>query len=301
MLRDNAFLIVLLLVPALLLGSTSRLFFSRGTTAVAIPYSTFLEQVAEGNVEAVKIVGNKVTGLFAAPQAWRMTGEGLFAPAPPSARDAQEFVSFTTVIPKMGDRNLLSLLRANEVVIEAETPSTPFLLPLLLNALPFLLLGGLLLWFRGSMTGTEDGIFKFREAKAERYDEQVRVVTFSDVAGEDQAKKELAEVVDFLRYPEKYAMLGARSPRGVLLVGPPGMGKTLLARAVAGEAGVPFFSVSGSEFVEMFVGVGASRVRNLFERAKQAAPAIIFIDEIDAVGGGAVRHWGMITMSVSRP
>ncbi|HEX8684372.1 MAG TPA: ATP-dependent zinc metalloprotease FtsH, partial [Ardenticatenaceae bacterium] len=175
-------------------------------------------------------------------------------------------------------------LRANDVRIEAETPSTPILFTILINALPFLLLIGLLVWSTRSMRQAQGGIFQFGKSKAERYTEETPTVTFGDIAGEEQAKLELTEVVDFLRHPEKYVALGAKIPRGILLVGPPGTGKTLMARAVAGEAGVPFFNISASEFVEMFVGVGASRVRDLFDRAKKEAPAIVFIDEIDAVG-----------------
>jgi cell division protease FtsH len=150
--------------------------------------------------------------------------------------------------------------------------------------LPLLLLVLLMVWMGRQMTQGQAGVFSFGRSKARRYTGDRTEVTFEDVAGADEAKAELQEVVDFLRHPQKYHDIGARIPRGVLLVGPPGTGKTLMARAVAGEAGVPFFSISASEFVEMFVGVGASRVRDLFEQAKAAAPAIIFIDELDAVG-----------------
>jgi len=150
--------------------------------------------------------------------------------------------------------------------------------------LPFLLIVGLIAFMGRQMTRGQQNVFGFGRSRAKQHDPERPQVTFADVAGEEEAKQELTEVVDFLRNPAKYHQLGARLPRGVLLVGPPGTGKTLMARAVAGEAGVPFFSVSASEFVEMFVGVGASRVRDLFDKAKQNAPAIVFVDELDAVG-----------------
>ena len=155
---------------------------------------------------------------------------------------------------------------------------------LMLSFLPLIIFGGILIFMMRQAGGANNQAMSFGKSKARMVTGQTPTVTFLDVAGQDEAKQELAEVVEFLKYPEKFAVVGARIPRGVLLVGPPGTGKTMLARAVSGEAGVPFFSISGSEFVEMFVGVGASRVRDLFEQAKRNAPAIIFIDEIDAVG-----------------
>ena len=155
---------------------------------------------------------------------------------------------------------------------------------LLLNLFPFLLFGAFLLLIMRQAQGSNSQAMSFGKSRARLFTGSKVTVTFMDVAGADEAKEELVEVVEFLKYPEKFAALGARIPKGVLLVGPPGTGKTLLSRAVAGEAGVPFFSISGSEFVEMFVGVGASRVRDLFEQAKKNAPCIVFVDEIDAVG-----------------
>ena len=155
---------------------------------------------------------------------------------------------------------------------------------LLLNFLPLIIFGGILIFMMRQAGGANNQAVSFGKSKARMITGQTPTVTFVDVAGQDEAKQELAEVVEFLKYPEKFAVVGARIPHGVLLVGPPGTGKTMLARAVSGEAGVPFFSISGSEFVEMFVGVGASRVRDLFDQAKRNAPAIVFIDEIDAVG-----------------
>ena len=158
------------------------------------------------------------------------------------------------------------------------------LFQLLFAFLPVLLIGGFIIFMMRQAQGTNNQAMSFGKSRARMFLGNKTVITFDDVAGVDEAKQELTEVVEFLKYPEKFNSLGARIPRGVLLVGPPGTGKTLLARAVAGEAGVPFFSISGSEFVEMFVGVGASRVRDLFEQAKRNSPCIVFVDEIDAVG-----------------
>jgi cell division protease FtsH len=195
------------------------------------------------------------------------------------------YTEFQTNFPDtVGDPQLISLLESNGVQINVSPPPSPLLSTLLTFGLPILLVVGLMLFLGRQTTQGQSGIFSFGRSKARRYEGNRTEVTFQDVAGEDEAKTELQEIVDFLRNPIKYHQIGARIPRGVLLVGPPGTGKTLLARAVAGEAHVPFFSLSASEFVEMFVGVGASRVRDLFEQAKTTAPAIVFIDEMDAVG-----------------
>jgi cell division protease FtsH len=168
--------------------------------------------------------------------------------------------------------------------VEAESPTLGLIGSVLLSLLPVLLIGGFFIYMMRQAQGTNNQALSFGKSRARMFIGNKPTVTFDDVAGVDEAKQELQEVVEFLKYPEKFSTVGARIPRGVLLVGPPGTGKTLLARAVAGEAGVPFFSISGSEFVEMFVGVGASRVRDLFDQAKRNAPCIVFIDEIDAVG-----------------
>jgi cell division protease FtsH len=178
----------------------------------------------------------------------------------------------------------MPLLEGHHVIVDVETPSPPWFTILLTNGLPILLMVGLLVWMGRQAARSQAGMFGFARNRAKRYAEDRPKVTFADAAGADEAKAELNEVVDFLRHPDKYIEIGAHIPRGVLLVGPPGTGKTLLARAVAGEAAVPFFSISGSEFVEMFVGVGAGRVRDLFMQAKAAEPSIVFIDELDAVG-----------------
>ena len=281
-----------------------------------IPYSTFLDQVRANNVSRLLIAGDRINGSFitaiklpATPTpAARVSSSPLRvapgeqpSPAPnqktPSSSQASperdlsaaaggpSYVAFVTTFPAaVGDPALLSLLEKHGVVVDAKRSSTPWFIELLASWAPLLLLVGIFWWMGRQATKHQAGLFGLSRSKARRYTSSRPEVTFRDVAGADEAKAELEEEVDFLRRPEKYHELGARIPRGVLLVGPPGTGKTLLARAVAGEAGVPFFSLSASEFVEMFVGVGAGRVRNLFDQAKAAAPAIVFIDELDAVG-----------------
>jgi cell division protease FtsH len=287
---------------------------------VTIPYTTFLGQVRADNVSKVHITGDEITGSFVKefkwPKASASSGTGSQS-APESnssakasseaksqpqnsaaAKTAAEktaiasmakapanYKAFKVIFPTdIGDPNLLSLLEAHNVSVEAEQPPTNWFSFLLTDGLPILLFLGLLVWMGRQASRSQSGIFSFSRSRARRYTSDRPQVTFEDVAGADEAKADLQEEVDFLKNPAKYHQLGARIPRGALLVGPPGTGKTLLARAVAGEAGVPFFTISASEFVEMFVGVGAGRVRSLFTDAKTAAPAIIFIDELDAVG-----------------
>jgi cell division protease FtsH len=259
-----------------------------------IPYSTFLEQAEAGNIRSVEIKGSHIRGLFKEPLDWRDEP----APASPP-RDwpmddedgagspaATRYEDFSTTLPEaIDDHTLLPLLRQKGVIIKAVPAGAPWYVAVLSNGLPILFLVGFLYWMSRQGNQTQGDIMGFLRSRARRYNGAgQRRMLFADVAGEDEAKQDLAEVVDFLKNPRKYHDLGARIPRGILLVGPPGTGKTLLARAVAGEANAPFFSISASEFVEMFVGVGASRVRDLFERAKRAAPAIVFVDELDAVG-----------------
>jgi cell division protease FtsH len=196
--------------------------------------------------------------------------------------------TFTAVVPQPLPDDLLETMRASNVDVEYSRQGGNLFLGILLNLLPIILLVGVWVFFMRQMQGGARGAMGFGKSKAKLLTENKNRVTFEDVAGVDEAKEELQEVVDFLKDPAKFQRLGGKIPKGALLVGPPGTGKTLIARAVAGEAGVPFFSISGSDFVEMFVGVGASRVRDMFEQAKKNAPCIIFIDEIDAVG----RHRG---------
>ena len=225
-----------------------------------LSYTKFLQQVDEDKIKQVTIVDNVVSGKLS---------------------DGKEF---STVVPN-NDASLISKLQAKNVDIKAELPpQPPWWTGILSSLLPMLLIVGLWFMMMNNSNGGGGRVMNFGKSRARRYDEDKIKVTFKDVAGADEAKQELQEVVEFLKQPQKYNDLGAKIPKGVLLYGPPGTGKTLLAKAVAGEAGVPFFSISGSDFVEMFVGVGASRVRDLFEQAKKSAPCIVFIDEIDAVG-----------------
>lgn len=229
-----------------------------------IDYSDFIERVESGDVARVEI------------QDYRIRGEG---------RDGQ---SFETIKPPVADLDLMPTLIQNNVRVEGKAPERQsFLSQLLLSILPILLIVAIFMFFMRQMQGGGrggGGPMTFGKSKAKLLSEDQINTTFADVAGVDEAKEEVAELVEFLRDPSKFQRLGGKIPRGVLMVGSPGTGKTLLAKAIAGEARVPFFSISGSDFVEMFVGVGASRVRDMFEQAKKHAPCIIFIDEIDAVG-----------------
>ncbi|ACI19709.1 ATP-dependent zinc metalloprotease FtsH [Dictyoglomus thermophilum] len=229
-----------------------------------ISYTEFLKYVENKEVYKVEIGENDATGLF---------------------RDGTKFKVY---IPSQ-DPNLIPTLVRNDVEVEVRPPETTSIwISFLLGFAPYLILIFFFWMMFRQIQGSNNQAFSFGRSRARLFLDNRPKVTFADVAGADEAKQELKEVVDFLKYPQKYRQLGARIPRGILLVGPPGTGKTLLARAVAGEANVPFFSISGSEFVEMFVGVGAARVRDLFTQAKKLSPSIIFIDELDAVG----RHRG---------
>ena len=259
---------------------------------ISVPYTVFLDQIRAGNVAQVQILGDKITGSFVKPLAWPQKKQTP-KPSAPSKTPAENvssaapssYTEFDTMFPTaIGDPSLLSLLEKHKVIVDVRPPASPWLLDLLANWFPTLLLVGFFWWMSVNARKSQSGLFGLGRTKARRYGTDQPKVTFNDVAGADEAKGELQEEVDFLKRPQKYHDVGARIPRGVLLIGPPGTGKTLLAKAVAGEAGVPFFSLSASEFVEMFVGIGASRVRDLFSQAKAAAPAIVFIDELDAVG-----------------
>ena len=233
--------------------------------AAKLSYSQFYAQIDAGNVEKVTISGTHDVS-------------GDLKKALPNAADTK----FTTTV--IDDAALLADMRKHDVKITIDNPqSTPFI-GMLVQLVPFALMALLLLFILRQAQSGGSQAMSFGRSRAKLQSENRTKVTFADVAGIPEAKEELGEVVEFLKFPKKFQALGARIPKGVLLLGPPGSGKTLLARAIAGEAGVPFFSISGSDFVEMFVGVGASRVRDLFEQAKKSAPCIIFIDEIDAVG-----------------
>jgi cell division protease FtsH len=248
---------------------------------VRIPYSpTFLSEVQGGNVSEISSTANSIQGTFR---------HAIKYPA--NDKNAQATTNFSTQVPSFANNSALdSLLQSHSVTIDAKNPDTgpSFLTSLLYGFGPTLLLILLFVLFArraaAAAGGGAGGLMSFGRSRARLVEASEEPVTFKDVAGIDEAKEELTEIVDFLQNPDKYVKLGGRIPRGVLLSGAPGTGKTLLARAVAGEAGVPFFQMSASEFVEMIVGVGASRVRDLFAQAKEHAPAIIFIDELDAIG-----------------
>ena len=248
------------LVIALVLMTVFNQFSTRQTTQKAMEYSQFIEEVKQGRIAKVTIEGRVLKGV-------KTTGE-----------------RFTTYSPS--DPWLVSDLLKNGVIVEAKPEEEPSLLMnIFVSWFPMLLLIGVWIFFMRQMQGGgRGGAFSFGKSRARMLDEANNTTTFADVAGCEEAKEEVAELVEFLRDPSKFQKLGGRIPRGVLMVGNPGTGKTLLAKAIAGEAKVPFFSISGSDFVEMFVGVGAARVRDMFEQAKKQAPCIVFIDEIDAVG-----------------
>lgn len=258
--RNIAFWVVLFL----LILALFNLFGGSGNTLQSreISYSEFVAAVEDGSVSNVTLDGEQVR----------------------FRRGTEDFI---TIKPE--DAKVTELLIANEIPVRAEQQQQSGFQTFLVSLLPFLLLIGVWIYFMNRMQGGgKGGAMGFGKSKAKMLTEKHGRVTFDDVAGIDEAKEELEEIVEFLRNPQKFSRLGGKIPKGALLVGPPGTGKTLLARAIAGEAGVPFFTISGSDFVEMFVGVGASRVRDMFEQAKKNAPCIVFIDEIDAVG----RHRG---------
>ncbi len=257
----------------------------RDAQSIVVPYTVVEQQVKAGNVSEVTLTEGSIQASLKEPIAWDRTAETQVTPeAGAEAAGVVQGDSIRATLPPVENVALLPTLDAAGVVVKAESNSSSLLSTLLVTLLPFLLIVGLIIFMGRQMSRGQQNVFGFGRSRARQHDPERPQVTFADVAGEEEAKQELTEVVDFLRNPAKYHQLGARLPRGVLLVGPPGTGKTLMARAVAGEAGVPFFSVSASEFVEMFVGVGASRVRDLFDKAKQNAPAIVFVDELDAVG-----------------
>ncbi len=258
--RNMAFWAILILILITLFT-----FFQDGNSNSGgdkISFSDFMDRVERGDVAEVTIDGEKITGI------------------------TQGNTRFQTIQPRGAD--VVEHLRDKKVAINVTPQEQGGLLSTLSFWLPFLIIFGFWIFFLNRMQGGGRGAMGFGKSKAKLLTERAGKVTFDDVAGIDEAKEELEEIVEFLRDPGKYSRLGGKIPKGALLVGPPGTGKTLLARAIAGEAGVPFFTISGSDFVEMFVGVGASRVRDMFEQAKKNAPCIVFIDEIDAVG----RHRG---------
>jgi len=261
-LSDMAKNLILWLVIAVVLMTVFNNFSQSGANGQQVAYSQFINQVHNGGVRSVDIDGRMI-------KAQSRSGE-----------------QFTTVVPTQYDPKLLDDLLENNVEVNGKLPEEPSILAqIFISWFPMLLLIGVWIFFMRQMQGGGGrGAMSFGKSKARLMSEDQIKTTFADVAGCDEAKEEVSELVDYLKDPTKFQHLGGKIPKGVLMVGPPGTGKTLLAKAIAGEARVPFFSISGSDFVEMFVGVGASRVRDMFEQAKKAAPCIIFIDEIDAVG-----------------
>ena len=258
-LRNVGFYLLIILVAI----SVIDYFSTKNTNRQEVEYTQFLQQVDKGDVSKVVIIQNTIHGTLA---------------------DGTEFTTITPDAPN-NDPDLYQKLSAKGIDIAAENPpEPPWWSQMFSSVIPILLLIGVWFFIMQQTQGGGGRVMSFGKSRARMSGADKIKVTFRDVAGADEAKQELEEVVEFLKHPKKFNELGARIPKGVLLFGPPGTGKTLLARAVAGEAGVPFFSISGSDFVEMFVGVGASRVRDLFEQAKKNAPCIVFIDEIDAVG-----------------
>src|SRR5512138_389215 len=269
--RGASFWILIFLVPLLVLQVFST---NKQQQSAELDYRPqFLNQLDAGNIESVTVVGsNRIEGKLRTP----------------IIVEDNQVQNFTTTLPfENSTDELQAQLIAQDVTIRAEDPKQNWWF-ILIQALPWLLIIGFWFFMLRQMQAGGSKAFQFGKSKARLLAGDTPKVTFADVAGADEAKEELQEIIEFLKDPQKFSRLGGRLPKGVLLVGPPGTGKTLLARAVAGEAGRPFFSMSGSDFVEMFVGVGASRVRDLFEQGKAHAPCIIFIDEIDAVG----RHRG---------
>ena len=251
---------------------------TEGDGQQTLSYSEFKISVAEDQVARVRLQGDRVAGEFHQPRTASSDGDGQLS------------TRFVTTLPPVQDPELIPLLEQHNVEINAVSGEANWLTKALIGVLPWLLIIGLF-WYGTSRMqrslgglGGPSGLFDFGKSRAKRFRQQDSELSFDDVAGLENAKRDLFEIVGYLKEPQHYRKLGAKIPKGILLMGPPGTGKTLLAKAVAGEAKVPFFSISGSEFIEMFVGVGASRVRDMFESARKEAPSIIFIDEIDSVG-----------------
>ncbi len=261
----NSFTYLLVLVAIAAIFYT---LFARSSSSNELDISTVITMAQKEQLDTIEVKGDSLVVLTKPPDAEKFTSQ------------KESSASMLDILEKAG----VKVGDGGVRVLVKEASQFGSWLGLIINFIPFIFLGAILLFFMRQAQGTNSTALTFGKSRARMFTGTKQTITFADVAGVDEAKQELQEVVEFLKYPEKFAALGARIPRGVLLVGPPGTGKTLLGRAVAGEAGVPFFSISGSEFVEMFVGVGASRVRDLFDQAKRNSPCIVFVDEIDAVG-----------------
>ncbi|MCH7786176.1 MAG: ATP-dependent zinc metalloprotease FtsH, partial [Chloroflexi bacterium] len=264
----NSFIYLLIIVAVIAIFFT--LFSEPLGGSREIPISEVITMAARGDIDTIEVNGNNLTVIT--------TGRETFTSRKEDGSSVVEILERAGVDP----------LASNVQVVVKGSSGLGSLFGLLINFLPLIFFGAVLLFMMRQAQGSSSQTFSFGKSRARMTLGNSPNVSFADVAGVDEAKEELQEIVEFLKFPEKFTALGARIPKGVLLIGPPGTGKTLMARAVAGEAGVPFFSISGSEFVEMFVGVGASRVRDLFDQAKRNSPSIVFVDEIDAVG----RHRG---------
>lgn len=261
--RNSAFYLLIFLVTV----GIVQMIVQSGQESPEIKYSELIERLGENQIESLTLQAGRGVWLI----------EGHYV-------EGAEKVHFISTAPLDYEEFQRIVSEAGIEVTVLEAKGDPIWLTFFTTLIPFLLIFILFFFLMSQAQGGGNRVMNFGKSKAKMYNEEKKKVTFKDVAGADEEKQELVEIVEFLKDPRKFSTLGARIPKGVLLVGPPGTGKTLLGRAVAGEAGVPFFSISGSDFVEMFVGVGASRVRDLFENAKKNAPCIIFIDEIDAVG-----------------
>jgi cell division protease FtsH len=238
-----------------------------------IDYSEFRKELREDNIERVHVQGDQIQGRLKEPVQFLIAEE-----------DTTHYESFTTYIPSFGDDQLFTILEESDVIVSAEPETENFWWYILFFSLPLLLFIFIGYIFYQRMQAQGRGMFNIGQSQAKLQDTSKKRTTFDDVAGAEGAKTELREIIEFLKTPESFEELGAKLPKGILLIGPPGTGKTLIARAVAGEADVPFFTITGSDFMEMFVGVGAKRVREMFKKAKEVSPSIIFIDEIDSIG-----------------
>lgn len=269
--------LVALAIALVFIYVTNNLMNLTAPTRTPINYSQFMEQLGAGNIKSVTIKKDLVTGELVKTTSIQLPGE----------KKSEQVKEFTTVLPSFQGEGLLTQLKEKNVIISIESAEQGLFWQIVIGVLPWVLIIGVwLLIMRRSqrLQGGPGGLFSFGASKAKLYTSKKSSVTFKDVAGMDNVKMELRETIEFLKDPSRFEKIGAKVPKGVLLIGPPGTGKTLLARATAGEAGVPFYSISASEFIEMFVGVGASRVRDMFKKAKDTQPSIIFIDEIDSVG-----------------
>lgn len=269
--------VILWFVALWLLSSYFVTIYGRSSLRT-ISYTDFKKKVSQGSVSEIRVKEDKIKGLF------------RDSTRTPAKEGSEETNYFETIRPPFEDPELMKLLESHDVVVKAEPAGRSWLESLLITLLPWVLIIGFFMYMsrklqeRMGRAAGPGGIFGFGKSKAKLYTKEKISIGFEDVAGLPGAKKELQEIVDYLKSPDQFRTLGGQLPKGILLIGPPGTGKTLLARATAGEADVPFYSISGSEFIEMFVGVGASRVRDMFEKAKKEAPSIIFVDEIDSIG-----------------